>query len=462
MADEPRLEAGTIGLRHALSQGFIANGPLASVTVAVTGAAVFGLGALPLAFMLGSVLILFSVNTLYQFSRHVLSAGGIYAFTRAGFGERSGFATGITYGLSNLLLVVGNAMIAPRLVEFAMASAGVAVPSGAPVAVALVTILVPYGITCLRLRPSLDYGIVTALLEVLAVVVLSVVFVVGAGSANTVAVFDPANALDGWSGLATGMVLASVALGGSDNVVALGEESRAPARTIKRGVLAVQLWVIGIYLLASYALTVGWGPDRMASFAESGSPLLVLVERAAGPWPVVMVMLLALNSIVGVNVAVNISTARLIFDTARRGLTPARLAGVHARHRTPVAALTVAVLVQLAVLLAATAAWGLTTGFVVVVAAGGAGFVLVQLVNTAALISFARRHDLRGAWYRGVPAVGCVLTVYLLYTSVVPVEMPRSIGVLAMLAVFAGCAGWAAVRVRSGRASEQPELHVQT
>lgn len=57
-----------VSLRHVLGEGFISNGPLASVTVALAAAAAFGAGALPLTVLLGALIALTWINTPYQFS----------------------------------------------------------------------------------------------------------------------------------------------------------------------------------------------------------------------------------------------------------------------------------------------------------------------------------------------------------------------------------------------------------
>lgn len=445
-----RLQADAVSMRHVLGQGFIANGPLASVTVALTGAAVYGLGALPFAFVAGSVLILLYVNTSYQFSKHLQSAGGVYEFVRKGLGERFAFTTGTAFALASLLLVAANALTAPSLVGAAADGLGVTLPGWSWIVVALLTLVIPLILTYVRVRPSLDYGIATAVIEVAAVVAVSVYLIIRAGGGNTISVFDPRHAHHGWSGVGVAMALSSVALGGADNVLSLGEESRSPQRTIRRSVLTVQFAVIGLYLLASYALTVGWGPATMAGFAESGSPLLVLAGHAVGSWLVVLLAVLALNSIIGVNVAVNISAARLLFDMGRRGLLPARLATAHPRFHTPTVALIVAFVVELAGTFGAAAGWGRATGFIVVIVAATAGYVLQQLITSAALVSFARRRHLRGPLFHVlVPACACAVLAYSLYGNVWPISIPDSLGVfiLAGLLVVAGL--WAAVRVRS-------------
>ena len=104
------LEADAVSLRHVLGEGFTSNGPLASAAVAFTATAAFGLGALPLAFALAAVVALTWINTPFQFSRRIASAGGLYAFLRESVGPRIGFSGSVAYFFYYVLIVPANAL----------------------------------------------------------------------------------------------------------------------------------------------------------------------------------------------------------------------------------------------------------------------------------------------------------------------------------------------------------------
>jgi amino acid transporter len=450
-----QLQRGAVSMRHVLGQGCIANGPLASVTVALTGAAVYGLGSLPFAFIAASVLILLYVNTSYQFSRHLQGAGAIYHFVRESTSERLAFPTGVSYLMGNLLLVGANALIAPSLFDSGAVALGFSPPEWSWVLVTLLMLIIPLLLTYIRVRPSLDYGIVTAVIEVAVVVAISVYLIARAGGSNTLSVFSPSHAVNGWSGVGIAMALSSVALGGADNVLSLGEESHAPERTIKRSVLTVQVAVIGLYLLASYALTVAWGPSKMASFASSGSPLLVLAQHYVGSWLVVVLAILALNSIIGVNVAVNITAARLIFDMSRRGMLPRALSRVHERFMTPTNGLLAVFAIEAVATFGSAVIWGESTAFVVVIVAATAGYVLQQFLTSAALVAFSRRRHLPGVVFHVVvPVAACLLLGYSMYGNVWPITIPGSIGVFVLAGLLVAAAAWAFAR-KAGTAPSQ-------
>ena len=171
-------------------------------------------------------------------------------------------------------------------------------------------------------------------------------------------------------------------------MVSLGEEASGGRRTIRRALLITQTSVIGLYLLFSYAATVGWGLAKMAGFSAAPAPLLTLTHTVAGPVGEALVTVLVLNSIIGVNLAVNIAMGRMLLDQARMGAIPRRLARIHPVHHTPVTALTATVIVQLAVAYAAGVAWGLIDGFIVCIVAATAGAIVSQLMANIGLILY--------------------------------------------------------------------------
>ena len=453
-AEEASLEAGAVSLRHVLGEGFTSNGPLASAAVAFTATAAFGLGALPLTFALAAVVALTWINTPFQFSRRIASAGGLYAFLRESVGRRLGFSGSVAYFFYYVLIVPANALVAAGLLEFAAGQAGISLPSWSWLVVVPAMIVPAYAISYFRLRPSLTYGVITGAVEAVVLVTLSVLLIVHAGQHNTVAVFNPRHALNGWGGVAIAMGIAATALGGPDAVVSLGEEASGGRATIRRALLITQTSVIGLYLLFSYAATVGWGLAKMAGFSAAPAPLLTLTHTVAGPVGEAVITVLVLNSIIGVNLAVNIAMGRMLLDQARMGAVPRRLARIHPVHRTPVTALTVTVIVQLAVAYAAGAAWGLIDGFIVCIVAATAGAILSQLIANIGLIRYRSRLGAGALGTVVIPALAVGLLAFAVYGNFFPVSYPAVVGPLAVIGSCAVALAWTfRVRQRSAVAA---------
>jgi amino acid transporter len=442
-----------VSLRHVLGEGFISNGPLASVTVALAAAAAFGAGALPLTVLLGALIALTWINTPYQFSAYINSAGGIFSFIRSTLGDRWGFAGSLGYYFYYVLLVPGNALVLTGLFTWLGGDLGITTPSWLWIAVVAVTSVPPFLLAYFKITPSLTYGIFTAAIEAVVVVGVAIALIIHAGSNNTGKVFtSPHLALNGWHGVIVGMAVASTALGGPDAVVFLGEESRSARSTIRKALLITQFSVIALYLLYSYAATVAWGPAHMGTFATSPAPGLVLVQTISGKGLVVVVALLVLNSSIGVNLAINITASRMLFDQGRVRLLPKRIQQTHPRLQTPVVALTITFLIEVVSAVVARSIWGSIDGFLVCLVGATAGGIFSFVITDAALIVLGRREKLkRVLWMVVVPLASIGLLGLSIYGNFFPITFPSTIGPIFVLACMAAGFVYASIRMGGRR-----------
>jgi amino acid transporter len=457
------LAQDAVSLRHVLGEGFISNGPLASVTVALAAAAAFGAGALPLTVLLGALIALTWINTPYQFSAYINSAGGIFSFIRSTLGDRWGFAGSLGYYFYYVLLVPGNALVLTGLFTWLGGDLGYTVPSWLWVAVVAVTSIPPFLLAYFKITPSLTYGIFTAAIEAIVVVGVAIALIIHAGAHNTGKVFtSPHLALNGWHGVIVGMAVASTALGGPDAVVFLGEESRSARSTIRKALLITQFSVIALYLLYSYAATVAWGPEHMGTFATSPAPGLVLVQSISGKGLVVIVALLVLNSSIGVNLAINITASRMLFDHSRVGLLPASFRKTHPRLLTPAVALTITFLIEVVAAVVARSVWGAIDGFLVCLVGATAGGIFSFVITDVALIALGRREKLkRVVWMVVVPLLSIALLGLSIYGNFFPITFPSTIGPIFVLACMAAGFVYAAVITRDRRRVALPTEPVQ-
>lgn len=453
MATDQSLDSDAITFRHILGEAFISNGPLASVTVALTAAAAFGGGALPLTVLLGALIALTWINTPYQFSAYISSAGGIFAFIRSTLGDRWALSGGVGYYLYGLLLIPANALVMTSMFVYVASVFHVSLPGWIWIPMLALVTVVPFLLAYFRITPTLVYGVITAAIEGVVVFAIAIALIIHAGHANTAKVFvSPHLAVNGWKGVIIGMALAYTALGGPEVVVFLGEESTKARESIRRALRIAQLSVVGLYLLYSYAVTVAWGPHKMGDFALTTAPGLVLLNGIAGRVVMLIVALLILNSIVGVNVAVNITASRMLFDQARMGLWPAALARTHRRYHTPVLALAITTVIEVAAAVVARQIWGALEGFVILIVAATAGAVFSFMITDAALIKLglARGPGAR-LWLVWIPLVSIALLGVAVYGNFFPIDFPTTIGPIALLSCMIAGFAWATLRGRTGK-----------
>ncbi|MGH7921304.1 MAG: APC family permease [Candidatus Dormibacteraceae bacterium] len=423
--------------RHVYGQGLLSNAPLASTLVALTSAAAYALGATPLAYLIGLLVVVFWINTPYQFSRRMASASGMYYFVAKGVNTEAGYLAGIAYAAYYFFIVVANALFVGLLIQQALGLVGFNLPDWTWIPFLVASLIPVVVLTGLGIRLSLNYGIVTVVIEVVVLVAVSVVIIVAVGPRNTGAVYTTHYLKGGLSQLGIGILVAAFGMSGATATVYLGEEAAAPQRVIRRALVWATITVIALYILVSYAFTVGWGADRMGSFATSSAPGIILIQRYLGVAPMLVVALLALNSLVGVNVAATIVVSRLVYSFGRASLFPGCFAAL-SRWRTPLAAIVLTCGGALVIGLVLGIWLGAVTGYIFAIVVATMGEFIAHIVANLGLpFYYVREHALRWSVHLLLPALSIATILIGVYTTFVPVHFPTVIAPVIILGLLA-------------------------
>ena len=220
---------------------------------------------------------------------------------------------------------------------------------------------------------------------------------------------SPAGQYHGLSGVIAGSVFTTLAFLGFESAAPLAEEARNPRRTIQLAVLLSTLLIGALYVFTTYAIDVGFGPGKFASFTTgTGAASWEGVARALYGLFWVLVFFAIINStLANSNAGVNVAS-RTVFAMGRVRAFPAALARVSERHRSPVLAIATGTVVSIAVML------GLGFGYDPATAFGMIGTILVILLvgiylvmNVACIGYFARQsHGFNLVSHLIVPVLG--------------------------------------------------------
>jgi len=435
-------EQEPVGLRrdsavasHVVAQGIIANGPLLCMGAVMTSAAIYAQGAMPLAYLLGAVLVWLWVNTPLQYSKKLASSGGMFYFVTKGTNPFTGFLAGLCYGIYYTAFAAAGAvyfavMVQSLLIQF-HASTG---PSWVWVVLPVAVLAVPIGLVYRGIRPSLRYGLVTGFVELVLMVGTALAIIFLAGHANTGRVFDPSLAHNGIAGVGIGMLLADFSMSGSTATVYLGHEAKLPHRTIRRGLVWSTSAVVVVFMLVSYAMTIGWGPAKMASFANSNIPGLLVIQHFLGTPVEILVAVFMANSIASAIVASTLVVSRVTYAMGECDLLPRNVAKVDAKSGSPKVAVAAVFTVAAigAVLTGAIA--GPDVAFTVLILIGTMGEFVGHIIGNAALPGFARRRHLtRVGLHVALPLASLATTALGIYYTFFPVSFPTAWGPTVLL-----------------------------
>lgn len=414
------LRRDALSVLGAIAMAMAFMGPATSAAFNTQPAAA-GVGyALPFAILLALVACLLVANTIAAFARKLPTAGFVYTFNTQGFGRDGGF-------MSGWLLLLGYGMVGPMLFaaigEFS--SAFILTQWHVHIAwefISLTFVLIVWGINALGISRSAKTALVFLVLEVGVMVGLfSTILAKGGAQGLSFSPFNPLHSLKGVSGLGTGMLWGILMFIGFESAGTLGEEAKAPRRTIPIA-LFTGVGVIGVfYVLSGWAAAIGFGHGHVGAFVADGNPFLTLASRYWGfTWLLALTVLNSqfANLISGCNAFV-----RVLFSMGREGIMP-RLLGTTDRSHVPQAALAGYMLFSLAYALGVGSQIGPLGVYAFAGTILGLAMVICYILMSAAVIRFYRRDypaEFSVLKHGVFPVIAAVLMLLPIYGLVWPV-----------------------------------------
>jgi len=476
----PKLKRGVVGTLEAIAQEIAAMAPACDTVAFITSAAAFAFVLTPLAYLLAMLTMFIEVNTLYHLSKRHASAGGYYGYVATAFGPFAAIVTGLMYPVYQIVSTAAipiyvAGIVLPGVFSYMF---GITLPAWVWIPFILVFILVPIGLAIVGIRPQMKFLRYAALTEVAFLAITSLIIILKAPD-NTLAIFNPFawNSVYGsqfkqiggpLAGLGLGMVFGLTSFIGYGGSAPLGEEVKRSRDITKALVLGVV--IVGTVLTeVSYSLTVGWGVDNMASFANAGIPGIIVYTEYMGIAGGLLLALFAFNSAFSDSVAMQSNGGRVYFAMSRDGILPKFFSYVHPKFVTPSKSLLLVGIVSSISAIAAGFIIGYFSGvtpiqmltlpatstqvinalenafdFLTTIAL--VGFIVAHFVNnTAVMVMFYRlkeRHYginaiLHPTLHYVLPAIATAIFAFVLYESIWPPVFPVTQAVIAGAIVLA-------------------------
>jgi amino acid transporter len=418
----PRLRRNVLDLPQVVFQGITHIAPSINIVFTFPIIALKAGPAMPISFLLTTIVCYFIGNTVSQFSKYMPSSGGYYSFATRGLGDRGGFMTTWSYLIYDIIGPAGAIGFLGYLLSNTIQQAsGVDIPWWI---FALATFALVWALTHFGIRLSLRTTVIFGAIELLIMLALAITFLVnpGHGSSYT-APLNPANAPHGFGGVLAGMVFSVLALSGFEAPAPLAQETQKPAKFIGRAVMVSLFAIGGFYIFTSYASAVGWGTGNMAAFASSANPYYALGHAlwGAGWWLVVIAIV---NSAIGVGLACTNAASRVLYTMGQAGTVPERFGRINPKWQTPTFAIAfiqlsgIVAILLVGLLLAPDAIFGFL-GTITTLAV----IILYVMANLALTAYIRREHpDEFNVWRHGVlPWIGTLALLPVLFVTIYPV-----------------------------------------
>jgi amino acid transporter len=435
----------SIGLGRLLLQSITTMAPGASV--------VFGLGlimvytgiAAPFSMLIGTVGAVLVALCIGQLATRIPSAGGFYSFAATTFGNSFGFIVGWLYSALYVFLVcvsgINFSLVAQSFLSYYFHFAP---PYWLLVAIIVLAIL---GVTYVGIRLSTGLAAVLGTIEIGIILLLTIILIIRAGSTNSFAFFNPANAAHAGSStfrsVFLGVVFAFAAGAGFEACLPLAEEAKKPKRNVPLA-LVMSAGLIGLfYVLATYGAIVGWGPAHLSGYIDSANAWRVMGGKVSAILAL-LVSLCIINSTIGGEQSGYNAVSRLLFAMSRGSTLPKPLSKIHPKHRTPYIAVIASGIFGLVLMYVGMAVFTVFGAFVFYLTLVSLIFLILYatIVVTSSVYVFTRhRSEVNPVLHVVVPLLALAVILPTLYYSVKGLTYPadRALPVLGAL-IAAGIA----------------------
>ena len=421
------LRRNALGLPQVVFQGITHIAPSINVVFTFPVIALKAGPAMPISFLLTTIVCLFIGNTVSQFSKYLPSSGGYYSFATRGLGARPGFMTTWSYLIYDIIGPAGAIGFLGYLAAstFQMA-AGVNIPWWV---FALITFAIVWVLTHFGIRLSMRTTAIFGGIEILIMLALAFTFLAHPGPGSVFsAPLLPKNAPNHYEGILAGMVFSVLALSGFEAPAPLAQETRRPGKFISRAVM-LSLILIGIfYIFTSYASAIGWGTGNMAAFASNANPYYLLGHSlwGAGWW---FIFIAIVNSAIGCGLACTNAASRVAYTMGQAGTLPARFGKIHPVYRTPTFAIAVQQIIGIVAILLVGTLLAPDTIFGFLGTITTLAVIVLYIMANLALTAYIRREHPGSfnIWRHGVlPWIGTLALLPVLWITVYPIRRGRT------------------------------------
>ncbi|HLH65392.1 MAG TPA: APC family permease [Solirubrobacteraceae bacterium] len=332
---------GSLGPRrltliHAVGQA-LGIGPIFSVG-AVSGlvAGVAGFNT-PLSIVFGDIGALGIAYAISLYARRFAGAGAMYEYLARSVGNSFGVFSGGTYLCGVLMLGSGGIYLGLCfLVQgFFAAHLHANIPWWAG---GLAGIVVAFTLNHFGVRLAVRGVLTMAACSTIPFLILSIVIIAKGGvGGNTWSVFDPGQT--SVNSVFSGVLFAILLFVGFEAAASIAEEMHAPRRYIPVALILTVFLSAVLYLLVTYAATIGFGRAALLKNAWASSPdaMGTLAQTYVGSWLSVLIDLAIIFDALSLGIAIMVTSSRLLFALARDGLLPRWLSKT-SRYNTPVSA----------------------------------------------------------------------------------------------------------------------------
>jgi amino acid transporter len=361
-------------------------------------------GASSSAYLLALVAMLFTASSYGRMAAAYPVAGSAYSYVRKAIDSRVGFLVGWAVLLDYLFLPMVIWLIGASYLHAQFP----AVPNWIWIVafIATTTVLNVLGI---KVAEKANFALMAFQILVIVIFVAlaigNVVATKGGGGLLSAGPF--ANPSSSFAGISAGAAIAAYSFLGFDAVTTLTEETINPRKTVPRAIMLVALIGGVIFVIVAYVTQLVHPGGR---FTDEASAAFDIAQKIGGTLFSSFFLAGLVIAQFASGLAAQAGASRLLFAMGRDGVLPKRVfAAVSARFHTPAVSIGITGIVGLIALFLDVAT---STSFI-----NFGAFTAFTMVNIAVVAYFVRHRGeqkLNILLYVVIPAIGAIVSVYLL------------------------------------------------
>jgi amino acid transporter len=393
---------------------------------------------------------------LAQMAVRVPLAGAMYNWGSRLMGRRYGWFSG-WFTLAGYM--AGYAGVAYAFSAYFAPYVGIGTSTQTIVLTTVALIVVVATINILGMKLASHVNNVSVVTEVIGITVLGLGFLVYSivkgshvGVSSNVGLTDGHIGHTGFGGLASSILMGAYTLIGFECAADLSEETKDAVRSVPRAIVLsiVISAVLGFFVILGFTLAIPSLPE----VANSGTPLLVIMEHYLGSIPTKIAMTIVFISIFACTLMNTATPARQLFAMARDRMIPGGeiLTRVSRRQHSPYVSVIVVSVVAILFTLVAKAEAVITSVSAVAIYTGYALVIVAGLVNRKRLPALDENGFSLGRWHKPVAIAALTwLAIGIAALTVPSVGHKSAYGLLVVAAL--GCV-WYFARIRHMRFDE--------
>lgn len=413
------MEKGKLSLIEVFGLSIAVVAPTGAMAFNTSGTAEAAGTAVPLAFLLGGIGVLFVGISFVELAHKIPGEGSAYAYNSKAFGEKVGFISGWALTLTYLVYTFGCSSIFANFADVFLKHLGINLPIYFYVLLAL---LLGWAFSHQGIEFTTRFALILELISVLVLGSLALIIIFGSGQrGNSLEPFSLSKT--SLSGLGTGMVFSLLSFAGFEGAATVAPRAKNQSKAVSVAILGTVIFAILFFVLVSYAEVIGYGVSDVNKLAQSSAPLNYLATRYVGNYMAVFIDFASATSYFACYIGALNAASFMLEALSKNGYLGSWLSYNNPKKETPTHAIDLVSILALIAYLIFGIRVGVTNFYNYCGTIGTLSLLIVYVLVNLGVIKYFKYKAKEFSFikHRLCPFIGILVLIYPIYSNLWPV-----------------------------------------